>query len=478
MPQEFPHFRRYLAGERWAVSERDAPRFVAVIERRLSGIRLPAEEIAAIKGPRETPNGMLMWHDGTDMRAFSDADEKAQRVPDPAAATATGGNSPGAVGVINITGVIAEHARQVEGVSGPQGTSCERIALALRQALADPNIGSIVLRIDSPGGSVFGVQALADEIYAARGKKRLVAQANSLMASAAYWIGSAAEEIVASPGSQIGSIGVVALHEDVSAQAEMMGVKYTFIYAGKRKVEGNALEPLTADAQANIQADVDAYYRDFVRAVARNRNVKVSDVVNGFGEAATLKDGQAVASGLADRVATFEETVQRLMRGGGATKNNRRAAAGFDPAELEGHASQLAAPVNGALLTYRALGASVAGVRDDGVPLAFGEDWTSAAELEAATIRPGEYHTCRAAGLFRLGCAPAGVVTAEPEARNSPQGSAGPSQEPDADATGTDNPPPAPEPPAAPECDADTDARERDAYRRRRHAFLMRRHRE
>lgn len=339
MPQEFPHLRQYMTGGRWAVDEEHAPRFVAVIERRLSGVRLGAEEIAALKGSRLLPNGVLL--DGAALlRAMDDDDGDAPRRSRDAAATikvASGGAATArgtAVGVIRISGVIAEHARQVDDVSGPGGTSTERIAQALRQALADPNIDSIVFDVDSPGGNVFGVQALADEIFAARGRKRMVAVANSLMASAAYWIASAADEIVVKPGGQVGSIGVVALHEDISEAAAKVGVKYTFITAGKYKVEGNRLEPLGEEARSAIQRDVDAYYRDFVKAVARNRGVKVADVVNGFGQARTVKDADAVSEKMADRVDTLDATLNRMMRGGGKKSGPRAMVPGFSAEEL------------------------------------------------------------------------------------------------------------------------------------------------
>jgi ClpP class serine protease len=83
--------------------------------------------------------------------------------------------------------------------------------------MADESIGAIVIQIDSPGGNVAGTPEVARKIYEARGKgKAIIAQADSLMASAAYYIGAAADEIVATPSSEVGSIGVYAVHEDAS----------------------------------------------------------------------------------------------------------------------------------------------------------------------------------------------------------------------------------------------------------------------
>jgi signal peptide peptidase SppA len=156
------------------------------------------------------------------------------------------------------------------------------------------------------------VQALADEVYSARGKKPIIAQVNSFMASAAYWIGSAADEIVMTPGAEAGSIGVYMMHKDVSAAAEQDGVKVTFIKAGKYKTEGNAFEALGAEALTAFQATVDSFYVDFTKAVARNRSVDVSAVTEGFGQGRMVKDYAAVKAGLADSVATLDQTLKRL----------------------------------------------------------------------------------------------------------------------------------------------------------------------
>ena len=105
-----------------------------------------------------------------------------------------------------IYGTISHRAHMVEDISGPGGTSAEKVGRQLAELLDDPAVGSIVLDIDSPGGTIAGVPELADQIFAARGQKKIVAVANSLAASAAYWIGSAAEDFVVTPSGGAGSI--------------------------------------------------------------------------------------------------------------------------------------------------------------------------------------------------------------------------------------------------------------------------------
>ena len=193
-------------------------------------------------------------------------------------------------------------------------TSTERFAQRFRQALADPNISGIVIDIDSPGGVVNGVDELSAEIHAARGVKPIVAVANSLMASAAYWIGSAAGEVVAIPTGEVGSIGVVSVHTEMSKRDEQLGVKRTIISAGKHKTEINPFEPLSDEARDHIQERVDDFFGMFTRRVARNRGKSVKDVVNGFGQGRLVGAKEALAEGMIDRIHTIEQVFHRMGR--------------------------------------------------------------------------------------------------------------------------------------------------------------------
>lgn len=246
----------------------------------------------------------------------------------------------GAVAVLPIWGIIAPRAAAFESVSSPGGTGVDAFTQAFRAALADPAVGSILLEIDSPGGQVGQVPELAAEIRAARGKKPIVALANGMAASAAYWLASQADEVVVTPSGKVGSIGVYLAHEDVSAALEQEGVKVTLISAGKFKTEGNPFEPLSADALEAFQADVDAFYGMFVADVAKGRGVDVGAVSGGFGEGRMVMAHQAVASGLADRVATFDETVARMASGGVQARGVRAETfAASEPQEIDGESA-------------------------------------------------------------------------------------------------------------------------------------------
>jgi signal peptide peptidase SppA len=220
----------------------------------------------------------------------------------------------GLVAVIPVFGIIAQHAHMVEDISGPRGTATERISEQIRGAIDNPNVEKIVLNIHSPGGSVYGVEELAAEIRSARGKKPIIAVANAMAASAAYYIASAASEIVVTPSGEVGSIGVFSAHEDLSEALKMEGVKITLISAGKYKTETNPFEPLSDEAREHEQSVVDKYYGLFVNSVAKGRGVSAATIRKDFGQGRMVTAKDAVGLGMADRVATLEDTLARAAK--------------------------------------------------------------------------------------------------------------------------------------------------------------------
>lgn len=246
----------------------------------------------------------------TDVLAGIDAD-RAIREARRQAATAV---SSGGIAVLPLYGVVTQRGNMVDDVSGPGSVSTQQFASALRHALADDTVSQILIDIDSPGGSVYGVSELADEITSARAQKPVVAIANSLAASAAYWIGCAASEFYVSPSGEVGSIGVWQAHFDHSQALATEGVKPTLISAGKYKVEGNPYAPLDAEAQGFMQSRVDDYYASFTKAVARGRGVPIAQVRDGMGEGRVLGADAAMAQNMVDGVVTFDDVVRKMRR--------------------------------------------------------------------------------------------------------------------------------------------------------------------
>ncbi len=215
-------------------------------------------------------------------------------------------NDEGAVAVIPIQGVLTQRG-------GCCGNSTEQIGEWVDAAAGDDSIKAIVLDVDSPGGSVFGVQETGEKIRQAREVKPVFAVANSMMASAAYWLASQATQIVGTPGADIGSIGVIMVHADVSKYNEELGVKYTYITSSEHKAEGNWDEPLSDDARAHMQSRVDDYHATFVDAISKGRKVTKSLVNNEFGQGRMFGSAKAKELGMIDKIGTLASTVNKLL---------------------------------------------------------------------------------------------------------------------------------------------------------------------
>jgi capsid assembly protease len=222
--------------------------------------------------------------------------------------------SGGGIAVIPIYGVITQRGNMVDDVSGPGMVSTQIVTQMLRQAVADEAVSQILLDIDSPGGSVYGVSELGDAILSARAQKPVVAIANSLAASAAYWIGSQAGEFYVTAGGEVGSIGVWQAHQDYSKAMDEAGVKTTLISAGKFKVEGNPYAPLDEEAQGFMQSRVDDYYAAFTKAVAKGRGVPITEVRDGMGQGRVLGADAALAQNMVDGIASFDQVLSKMHK--------------------------------------------------------------------------------------------------------------------------------------------------------------------
>ena len=214
------------------------------------------------------------------------------------------------VAVLPIDGVIAKRMNLFSKISG--GVSTELVGRDFQAAMGDRQVEAIVLAIDSPGGTVDGTPELGNLIHAARGAKPILACTDGMMCSAAYWIGSAADQVfISSEVAQVGSIGVVAKHLDVSGAEAKSGVKTTEITAGKYKRAASQYGPLTEEGKAVIQEAVDHVYSVFVEDVARNRGVSVAEVLTGMADGRVYNGSKAIEAGLVDGVATLAETIQQ-----------------------------------------------------------------------------------------------------------------------------------------------------------------------
>lgn len=215
------------------------------------------------------------------------------------------------VAIIPIEGVVAKKMNMFSQISG--GASSQLARASLDQANSDPAVHSIILSIDSPGGTVDGTQILADAIRASRDGKPTVTLGGGTMASAAYWFGCAASAVyIADSTTSVGSIGIVASHVDVSGAEAARGVKTTEISAGKYKRVASQYGPLSDDGRQSIQDQLDYMYSLFVGSVAANRGASVDVVLRDMAEGRIFIGQQAVDAGLVDGIITLDALVAKL----------------------------------------------------------------------------------------------------------------------------------------------------------------------
>ena len=194
---------------------------------------------------------------------------------------------------------------------GRWATGYQYIERALARGMADGNVKAIALIVDSPGGEVAGCFELGDKLFAARSIKPIRAFAADHAYSAAYALGSAANELFVTRSGGTGSVGVVTAHVDWSAALAQDGIKVTFIYAGSHKVDGNPYEALPEGVKSRIQERIDKLYAVFTSTVARNRKMEEQSVRDT--EALTFDATDSVAKGFADGIGALDEELATFV---------------------------------------------------------------------------------------------------------------------------------------------------------------------
>jgi protease-4 len=199
-----------------------------------------------------------------------------------------------AVGVVEIRGVIQDASDPVE---------------TLERFRKQESTVAVVVRIDSPGGAVAPSQEIYDEIWRVREQKPVIASLGNVAASGGYYVASAANQILADPGTITGSIGAIMSVPYYAPLADKIGFSEETVKSGRFKDTGHPLRRLSADERTLLQGMVDEVLSQFVEAVARGRNMPAQRV-------RTLADGriysgtQALAAGLVDRLGGLESATR------------------------------------------------------------------------------------------------------------------------------------------------------------------------
>ncbi len=278
------HVVSMVYGRPWFLREDEFRVMDAIVQLHLAGERLTPDEI----------------HDRLDSASARNGPRNGAR-------------QAGAVAIIPVYGMIFPRSSLMTEMSG--GTSVADVRSSFRMAMADESVGSILFDVDSPGGFTDGIEELAAEIRDARGRKPMVSIANYGMASAAYYLGAQADEVIASPSSMVGWIGTVMVHQEISKMEAQKGITTTILRNPAGKFGGNEFEPLSDKARAELQEQVDDHSTMFVNAVAKGRGVTPATVRSNFGDGGGMSAARAKAAGLVDRVDAFDAAVARLATG-------------------------------------------------------------------------------------------------------------------------------------------------------------------
>ncbi len=219
------------------------------------------------------------------------------------------------VAVIPVTGPIFRHANLFTAISGATATGV--LATDIQAALDDPAVRALVLDIDSPGGEATGINELSDLIFQARGRKPINAYVGGMGASAAYWIASAADEIVVDDTAQLGSVGVVF---SLERREDKPGTKRYEIVSSNAPNKRPDIE--TEAGRAQLQTRVDELADVFLAKVARNRGIPREEVNDRFRQGGIATGALAVEAGMADRLGSLESLIAELA--GFSASNQRR----------------------------------------------------------------------------------------------------------------------------------------------------------
>jgi signal peptide peptidase SppA len=228
---------------------------------------------------------------------------------------------PGSViAVVPIAGTITRH-----GYHGWYSYHAGTLDIGRNiQALdRDPAIAAIVLSINSPGGEVYGTPELSKIIYDIRekGNTKVVASVDPLMASAATYIGTAAEEIYAIPSADVGSVGVISAYTDLSDMYENMGVKINVFRVPDKKARFSGVEPMDENMKETMQQSIDETYEQFVADLGRNRGVTEKHVKRHFGQGEVMPSQEGIDAGMIDGLASLDDVLTRLS---GDIKDRRK----------------------------------------------------------------------------------------------------------------------------------------------------------
>jgi len=252
----------------------------------------------------------------------------------PAAPTLPGRKNP-KIAVVTLAGQI------VSGRGGPQvlpigggNAGGDTIAAAIREAAADGDVVAIVLRVDSPGGSVTGSETIWREVVRARAAGTpVVASMGSVAASGGYYVSMAADAIIANPGTITGSIGVITGKLVARDLKERLGVGSESVRTNANADAWSVNAPFTPEQQAHVEAEADLFYTDFVARVADGRGLSVA-AVEEIARGRVWTGADALDRGLVDDLGGLRTAIRRAKVLAGVNPDDKIKIVGYPGSSL------------------------------------------------------------------------------------------------------------------------------------------------
>lgn len=222
-------------------------------------------------------------------------------------------SAPSTIAVLNMFGVISPRMGMMDDMS-QEGCALDSFSARYNRAMNDASIAGVIVNVDSPGGNVFQVKETGDLIFRVRENKPNIAVSTGMAASAAFWLFTQFKERVVSPSSEVGSVGVLMRHMDMSKAFEEAGFKVTYITApaGGNKAEGNPYTPLSDETLDHYTSRCEEYYQDFLTDLARGSGVKAKTIDADWGRGRMVGARAAVRLGMADRIGSLQYEIDRL----------------------------------------------------------------------------------------------------------------------------------------------------------------------
>jgi protease-4 len=208
------------------------------------------------------------------------------------------------IGVVELKGTVGD---------GERGIDADKVVKLLRKYDRDDDVRAVVVRIDSPGGSVAPSQEIYSALRNLRKKKKVVASMGNLAASGGYYIAAAADQIYASPGTLTGSIGVIFMHFNVRGLLEAVKVEETTLKAGKYKDTLSPFRPLNELDREEVQTISEDVYGQFIRDVAEGRGLREEEVRK-LAEGRIYTGRRAKDLRLVDELGGFQDAVAKAWQ--------------------------------------------------------------------------------------------------------------------------------------------------------------------